>query len=679
MPLEECYCQILGINPYKENEYDERKLDGIIKKASDRWAKESTNIDDNVRLTASKRIEMQSDIADAMLEPESRRKEFEEGRRRLKSKLMPLLKKCIIMEDGRIYAFPKAVNDQLAKIGWDGITSEDVPEILDLQEGRPESPISSNVSSSFNYIQNVKASTPAEALNSLIANPKLKIQCHRLTDTSGVSSVKGAMAECYTRLGFVKLTDFPEQNTYIECLRKLKALSDDELESLIKYSRCYRDLMPAMDALMGECAYITRDQIDGLLPSTIDPDMAIPILESFCYKKSIGANFSKKESSLVRCPFCLSLLKGGDDAMVCPNCGMAIRAKCPRCKKVQDCTNKVCISCGFDFVKDTERARRLAVSFRTNLKKGNVRAARADLAAIKDSYSENIKVETLEYELQRCSEDLDQYSTAATKAYKNGRYYAALRAFNDLSKKYPEVLPNNPELDTMRRSAEDCFELAQESCLAANKTTDKKEKLDLYIKAAEHCMDHPAARLFLRDYPPQSVTDCEAVATKAGTIMIKFTPPADSKGVSYCIYRGTEIPAPTEDTDPFEVISKHKAETGYEDKTVESGVKYHYILCSRRWGVLSRPMQHIGPVVAFENVKKVSLDSTEEGFHISFERPPRAYAVRISRCLKGDEENCTDIDVGDKNECDDFCLVGNVYIYYFWTEYKVGNVIESSA
>ncbi len=679
MAIEECYCQILGINPFKENEYDEKRLDDIINRATSRWNRESTNIDDSVRLAASKHLEMKSDISDAMLDPETRREEFDEGRKKLKSKLMPLLKKCVIDEDGKRYAFPRAVNEQLAKINWDGITSDDVPAILELESGRPEPPVSSSVSNSFNYIQNVKASTPAEALNSLIGNPKLRIQCHRLTDSSGLSSVKEAIAECSTRLGFVKLTEFPEQNTYIECLRKLKALSDDDLESLIRYCNCYRDLEPAMDALMGECAYVNRAQIDELLPSSIDLEMAIPILESFCYKKGIGANFSKTDTNLVRCPHCLSLLKGDEETMVCPTCGTPIRAKCPRCGKVQSCTNKVCTACGFDFVKDIERARRLAVSFRTNLKKGNVQAAKADLVAIKESYSETIKTGTLEYELERCTEDLQNYTSMATNAYKNGRYYAALKAFNVLHSKYPEVLPNNPELDAMRRSSEDCFSLAQESCLAANRTSDEKERMDLYVKAAEHCMDHPAAREFLRNHPPQGVTDCEAIPTKNGTIMIKFTPLADSKGVSYCIYRGTDIPVVNEDTDPFEVISKHKAETGFEDKTAESGVKYHYILCSRRWGVLSRPMQHIGPVVAFENVKKVSINPTEDGFHITFDRPEKAHAVRISRCLKGDEENCTDLEVGDKNECDDFCLVGNVYIYYFWTEYKVGNVIESSA
>jgi len=679
MPTEECYCQILGINPYKEEGYDEKKLDGIIKRAIDRWNRDSTNIDDSVRMAASKHLEIQSDISDALLDPETRREEFEEGRRRLKSKLMPLLKSCVIVEDGKKYVFPRAVNDQLDKIGWDGITSDDVPAILGLENGRPEPPVKPSVSTSFYYIQKVKASTPAEALNSLISNPKLKIQAHRLTDTSGLSSVKEALNQCSDRLEFVKLTDFPELNSYIECLRKLKALSDEDLESLIRYSRCHRDLGPAMEALMGECSYINRKQIDELLPANADLDMAIPILESFCYKKGIGANFSRTESNLVRCPKCLGLLNGDDEAMICPNCGSPIRAKCPRCKKIQSCTNKVCVSCGFDFVKDTDNARKLAISFRSNLKKGNIHAAKADLVAMKESYSENIKVATLEYELERCTEDLSNYSSIASNAYRNGRYYAALKAFNALNNKYPEVLPNNPELDTMRRSAEDCFGLAQEACKAALRTTDQKEKMDLYIKAAEHCMDHPAARDFLSKHPPQGVSNCEAIPTKNGTIMIKFTPLADSKGVSYCIYRGTDIPVVNEDTDPFEVISKHKAETGFEDKTAESGVKYHYILCSRRWGILSRPMQHIGPVVAFENVKKVSLNPTDDGFHISFERPARAHAVRISRCLKGDEENCTELEVGDKDECDDFCLVGNVYIYYFWTEYKVGNVIESSA
>ncbi len=679
MAIKECYCQILGINPFKESEYDWDRLDDIISKSVAKWMKESTILDADTRLAASKHLEIQSDISDAMENPDTRKEQFEEGRKRLNAKLSPLLLKCVITEDGKKYAFPRTVNDMLTKIGWKGITADDVSEILGLEDGRPEPPVSSDVSNSLSYVQMVKASTPAEAINSLISNPKLKIECHLLTETSGAKSIKEAINECSTRLGFVRLTEFPEQNTYVDCLRKLNTLSDDEMDLLVRYSRCYRDLDTAMEELGGMCTYINRKDIDELLPSDIDLDMAIPILQNFCYKKGIGANFSGSDMHSERCPRCSGLIIGHKDVMVCPHCGTHIKAECPRCKTVQNCTNRVCIKCGFDFVNDVNNAKRLAIGFRSNLRKGNIPAAKANLAAIKDSYSSTIKTNKLELELEECERNLGKYTRMATDAYRSGRYYASLKAFNALHRNYPEVLPNNLELDNMRRSADECFQLAQKECLAAEEAADEKEKLEHYIKAAEHCMDHPSARGFLRNHPPQSLTNCEAVPTKYGTILIKFTPPADSKGLSYCIYRGTDIPAVNEDTDPFEVISKQKAETGYEDKTAESGVKYHYVLCSRRWGILSKPMQHIGPVVTFENVKKVSINPTNDGFHISFTRPEKAFAVRISRCVKGDETHCTDVEIGNKDECDDYCLVGNVYIYYFWTEYMVGNVLESSA
>ena len=675
----EPYCKILGINPFKESEYDAKKLDGIIRAACEKWTRDSTNIDEDVRLEATRNLDKKAQMNDALLDPESRGKEFEESRKTLKSLLMPLMNRCLITEDGKKYAFPRAVQEQLSKIGWKGIGPEDVAAILGLEKGRPEPPVSPVVSNSYSYLQKVKASTPMDALNALISNPSLGIQHHYLNDSSGTASVKEALSRCLEKLAVVKLSNFPEINSYLDCLRKLNALTDEELGSLIAYSRCCRDLDDAMDALVAECSFVTRKQIDELLPSDVDLKLGIPVLESFCYKKGIAANFSRTDTSLARCPRCLKLINEGKEAMVCPYCGTPIKAKCPRCGTMQSCDNKICMSCGFDFVRNVANAKKMAVSFRSNLKKGDLQAAKADLVTIKESYSANIKTATLENEYERCREDLEKYSSVAKEAYRCGRYYSALAALRALERRYQEVIPNNPDLDSMYRSTQGCFDLAQESCDAAKGAEDEKKRLELYIDAAEHCMDHPAARQYLRSHPPQGVADCKATPTKDGTILLTFTPLGDSKGVSYCVYRGTEVPVVNEDTAPFEVLSRHKAETGFEDKTVESGVKYHYVVASRRWGILSRPMQHIGPVVAFENVRKVSINPTEDGFHISFERPKGAHAVRISRCVRGDEENCTDVEVGSGEECDDFCLVGNIYIYYFQTEYMVGDVLESSS
>lgn len=680
MSSDKCYCQILGINPFKESEYDSDRLVSIIEAAIKKWASNKNNADMNVRTEAILNHRMSSEMMNAMTDAESRRAEFDKGRKELEALLNPLLRKCVITEDGKKHISPRLIADHLGKFRWDGVDTDAAVSILGIEKGSPKPAVDPSVTDALTYLLKVNAKTPMDALNALIHEPAVKVNCHALNDSSTLESVKDALKKCNGRMEFVKPADFPLLYPYVECLRRMDALAErGQLDSLIRYSVCHRDLEPTMEALSLECAEVDRDRIDMMLPDGIDTAMAIPILQSFCYRKSIGANFSREESSLVMCPSCKKYIVNGDKQMYCKFCGSVLKVRCPRCETLQSCSNKVCPDCGFDFVKDMERARQLAMSFRTNISRGNIEAAKADLSSIKDSYSDLIKTATMEYELEKCAEDLKSCTEVARNAYRNGRYYSALKAFAVLGNNYPEVLPNDPELDSMRSSAEQCFDLAQACCTEARNATDDERRLELYVKAAEHCMDHPAARSYLRNHPPQGVTECEAIPTKQGTIMIKFKPPADSKGVSYCIYRGTDIPMANEDTDPLEVISKHKAETGFEDKTVESGVKYHYVLASKRWGILSRPMQHIGPVVAFENAKKVSIDTIEDGFHISFERPKRAHAVRISRCVKGDESNCTDVTVGDRNECDDYCMVGNVYIYYFWTEYMVDGVLETSA
>lgn len=674
-----CYCQLLGINPYKESEYNDQALEKAIEAAKNRWNAEKNAFDENVRYDADSNLNQLEDIYERMSYPKTRAEEFEKGRELLKSYLQPILNYCVVTEDGKAYAFQTALKGQIARLAWPGITEKDAAEILDLGEGSPPLPIGRKAADEYRKLSDMGYHTPAQVLNYLIS--KLQIaNCHPLSDASPAVSVREAITACVPKLEMDR-KNFPGHKTYLDCVRRLKYMSDKDLEELIEYGRCRQDLSQVTERLKLEYNdRITRKQIDDLLETfrVSDQKMAIPALESFCYENGLAADFSGTRSESIRCPFCKNFISGSEDVSYCPICKRKIKKKCRRCGTVQSNQNKICVSCGFDFDNEMKNATKLGAAVRDFIDMGDFKKAEMALAELERDYSEIIKTEVLESEIDSSKKIMSTLTKLMDDAYSSGRYCHFLDLCGKLHSEFPGAIENDIDLREKIRVAEERCKLAEKACEEAADKTTHEEKLMLYVKASDHCKDWPESRDYLMAYPPDNVVDCDGT-TKDGVVRISFTPPSDTKDVVYCIWRGEgSEPYADENTKPYEVISKHKLDSYYEDKNVESGVKYYYLLCTRRWGILSSPMKLIGPLVPFEPVDKVNIVRTEDGFHITFARPKKSIGVLIRRYVKDEDDRYVEHEIKNAEEYDDICLRGTTYYYQFFAEYFVDGRIELS-
>ncbi|MBP5203838.1 MAG: zinc ribbon domain-containing protein [Candidatus Methanomethylophilaceae archaeon] len=671
----ECYCQLLGLNPLRGSKYSDEAVMAAIDSAEEEWRKSSRTTDSTVRFKASKYLEEVPEMRATMKDPERRRLEFEAARKLLEGRLQGLKRQGVVLSDGSVHVFPDVITRQLAVLRWKGITESDVKAITGVKNTAPPSPVGSKVQNAYKAMAKVGAYTPAELFNALIDRPDLKIDRHPLNDASGFALAESTLKACEERVNNIKLADFPEQDAYIMCIRtvKLAFANESDYSELVRFGKCNRDLAPVMDLLETEySARLTRKDIDRILEvqhSKIDLDMAIPILQIFCYSRKIPANFSESDSNMIRCPECWTLIEASDETAFCSTCGYNIRVACPSCGSKQLSKNRMCSTCGFDFKDGMNNARRLERSFKMNIAKGRIDSAASDLEEIKASYSGLLEASVLEPKLSEARKKFSTYIGIIDDAYARRRFYDAKGSCESLNAVYPDIFADNPDLrhkyeDSLRR-----YEEAERICRSADGLDSEDKKLACYINAADVCPDHPEARSKLREHPPQCPTDSEAFP-KNDVVSIKFSPPADTKGVTYCIYRQEgSIPRIDENTVPLVETSK----CSFEDTTPEPGVNYYYVLCSKRWGILSRNKELIGPVMVLTEVGNVKIDATEEGFRLSYEKPKKASRVRIWRRKKDDESEYTELDIKGADVYDDVCLGGTSYYYLFVAEYDINN------
>ncbi len=669
----ECYCQLLGLNPLRASKYGDEALEAAIDAAEEEWRKSSRTTDPTVRFKASKYLEEVPEMRATMKDPERRRLEFEAARRLLEGRLQGIRRQGVILSDGSIHVFPDVISKQLAVLRWKGVTEADVKAITGVKSTPPPSPVGSKVQNAYKAMAKVGAYTPAELFNALIDRPDLKIECHPLNDASGFALAESTLKTCEGRVNNIKLPDFPEQDAYIMCIRtvKLAFANESDYAELVRFGKCNRDLAPVMDVLETEySARLGREDIDRILElqhAKIDLDMAIPILQIFCYSRRIPANFSESDSSMIRCPDCWNLIAADDETAFCPSCGSSIRVTCPSCGSKQLTKNRTCSTCGFDFKNGKENAKRLERSFKASIAKGRIDAAASDLEEIKASCSGLLETAVLASKLSEARKKFSAYIGIIDDAYARRRYYDAKSSCESLNAVYPDILADNPDLRHKYEDSLKRYEEAERICRATDGLDSEDKKLACYINAADICPDHPEARSKLREHPPQCPTDSEA-CPKNDVVSIKFSPPADTKGVTYCIYRQEgSIPRVDESTVPLVETSK----CSFEDTTPEPGVNYYYVLCSKRWGILSRNKELIGPVMVLTEVGNVKIDATEEGFRLSYDKPKKASRVRIWRRKKDDESEYTELDVKGADVYEDVCLGGTSYYYLFIAEYDI--------
>ena len=678
------YCQLLGLNPLKESSYSTEAILKKIETKRGKWANDSRNKqnDTEQRFKSERLVEMTSDMERVMKDPILKRKEFSDAQALLKGKAQKLRMDCIILSDGSYIALPGAADGYTKKLHWEGVVKSDVLKLAGIKEGNPPKPAGDKILNAYKGLRAVDAYTPMDMLNTLIQHPNLEIDLAPLSDGSSYSQIRNAFEICDKRVNSVRPDILPEQDSYIQTMRSVKLVlePDSELSTLIAYGKCNRALVPVMETIEQEyTTQLTRKYIDELLNAhltkDIDSKMAIEILQQFCHKKKIAANFSEADSSMIRCPECGNMVQAGPNTVFCPSCGKNFKTVCPACGTAQQSRNQICVKCGFNFKEGMEKANRLALDFRMNMQKGKVGKAEKSLAQLKETYSGYNGIAGMDVELQKAKTNRATMRKLILDSYSKGRYTEAKTACETMIGQYPDVLNDDLELKQKYNDSVARFNSAEMYCQKASVADSKPQRMAMYVAAVEICSDHPVAKAKLREDPPSGPADAYG---KLGdrSFTIKFMAPAEASGVTYCIFREkNSLPRITEDTRPLAEVPT----TVYVDKTLDPGVEYYYSIYSKRWGILSKEGAHLGPVMTISEVDTVTLEPIDGGLRIMYEKPRGASRVRLWRTDGSGNGIGTEIALNGQTVYDDIGLAGGKkYHYLFVAEYEGRNKVERS-
>ena len=678
------YCQLLGLNPLKESSYSTEAILKKIETKRGKWANDSRNKqnDTEQRFKSERLVEMTSDMERVMKDPILKRKEFSDAQALLKGKAQKLRMDCIILSDGSYIALPGAADGYTKKLHWEGVVKNDVLKLAGIKEGNPPKPAGDKILNAYKGLRAVDAYTPMDMLNTLIQHPNLEIDLAPLSDGSSYSQIRNAFEICDKRVNSVRPDILPEQDSYIQTMRSVKLVlePDSELSTLIAYGKCNRALVPVMETIEQEyTTQLTRKYIDELLNAhltkDIDSKMAIEILQQFCHKKKIAANFSEADSSMIRCPECGNMVQAGPNTVFCPSCGKNFKTVCPACGTAQQSRNQICVKCGFNFKEGMEKANRLALDFRMNMQKGKVGKAEKSLAQLKETYSGYNGIAGMDVELQKAKTNMATMRKLILDSYSKGRYTEAKTACETMIGQYPDVLNDDLELKQKYNDSVARFNSAEMYCQKASVADSKPQRMAMYVAAVEICSDHPVAKAKLREDPPSGPADAYG---KLGdrSFTIKFMAPAEASGVTYCIFREkNSLPRITEDTRPLAEVPT----TVYVDKTLDPGVEYYYSIYSKRWGILSKEGAHLGPVMTISEVDTVTLEPIDGGLRIMYEKPRGASRVRLWRTDGSGNGIGTEIALNGQTVYDDIGLAGGKkYHYLFVAEYEGRNKVERS-
>ena len=102
------YCQLLGLNPLKENSYSVESILKKIETKKGKWANESRNKqnDTDQRFKAERLVNATADMERIMKDSILRHKEFTDAVQELKGKSQRIRQDCVILTDGTYLVLP---------------------------------------------------------------------------------------------------------------------------------------------------------------------------------------------------------------------------------------------------------------------------------------------------------------------------------------------------------------------------------------------------------------------------------------------------------------------------------------------------------------------------------------------------------------------------------------------
>ena len=145
------YCQLLGLNPLKENTYSVESILKKIETKKGKWANESRNKqnDTDQRFKAERLVNATADMERIMKDSILRHKEFTDAVQELKGKSQRIRQDCVILTDGTYLVLPGVADPFTKKLHWEGVSKADIVKLAGVKEGQPPKPVSDKVLNSM--------------------------------------------------------------------------------------------------------------------------------------------------------------------------------------------------------------------------------------------------------------------------------------------------------------------------------------------------------------------------------------------------------------------------------------------------------------------------------------------------------------------------------------------------
>lgn len=682
MPQRENYCKLLGLNPYQN--YSENQILDAINKAQAQWEKElKTSGKTPGRFYAlTENLKLVPTMTEDMKNPVVREQEFTECKEIVKKKLSGLLRQAIILSDGKIVIPQTAIQSLKERLNWNVVTA---PALRDaLGEVITSLPVSVNrrTIECYKRMAELDICSPIELLNRIIRTKNSNLQIGLVDESISPDGLRRAYAEAYSRLE-LKPGRFEYQDLYYSALRFVKAAisTDEGLDELNRYCFCMRILEPVFQQMENDCGVqFTRTYIDTLLKNKLgnsgaDLDLCIELLEDYCIKKAIPANFSKSESTLGTCPKCKTLIFTDANCFFCPGCGSALNSICPSCGRAQTADNEFCVACGLNIHLSVTCSKAKAARIQDFLSEGKVEEASdayADLAKTYPSFDGTPQIGAM---LKSAAEKAHEIYAEVETDYATLRFFSLKKVVENGLLLFPRLLERS-DIKARYDAACEKYVSADNLCVEAAKRPEEEAR-ELYIQASDLCPDHPECIAKLRNMPPDGPADAKFECADDG-ISLTYSIPEDRRGVKFCIYRNSVYP-PEVDSSTTPLFETDK--WVFTDNTAEPGVEYFYKIYSKRWGILSQEYAECGPAVLLNEVTDMKVEPVEDGLKIVYSRPIGCTRVRIWRKAAdspmGEEDEIFHNDTGVV--IDTGLQSGMLYHYLFVTEYEInGNSLRSN-
>lgn len=679
----ENYCRLIGLNPYREDRYSPGEINKRIDAAETAWKKEQKSPASSAKKKhlAGTHLAMVADMHSVMSSDVLREEEFAEGRVLLESKASKLNRDVITLHDGSLFLIPGSEDGLAKKLKWNDVDGKTILEASKIKSVPIPKPADDDIVSAFEKLSDLGLYSSAELINTLTENPAIDLNVGRLDAGSRPEEIRGAFGAAERKLSTMMADRIENQDAYIQAMRALKVVlhPDEKLAAFDRYGRCMRAMEPAILTMDEDYSQpFSNSYIRNLLSiygtyEGIDSEMAVAILERHCCRKHYIANFSSNNSRLTICARCKAIVADGRDAEFCPVCGGAMHTVCPRCGTAQPSSHRNCIKCGSELEGDLREVRRERLAIERLLDAGDISGAEAEFRAMTEKYPKSAGKDGLEKRISETAAEYRKILDRIKDDCKLRNFYSIKTAVEDALPRFPKIKEDGDVAGLYSEACENVKE-ADAFCDRAEES-EEDGALNFYIRAADRCSDHPRAVRRLRDYPPEGPADAKC-AVREGTVLIKFAIPADSKNMSFCIFRGrNSLPEVGQSTVPLTEIPG----CVFQDKTPDPGVDYYYKIYSKRWGILSRDFTQCGPAMVLSEVEGVSIDTVEDGLRITYPIPRGCSRVRIWRKEDGGRGEETEIVHGNTGTVLDRNLKGDTgYNYLFVAEYDVNGRTERS-